>query len=335
MLLFTLLSLALVLSWYKHNSWQFVLILIHSISIIYSIFTTPPPNIFSTFKIPLNTPTDAIRALLHHTSNTSPELEDVLARLTSFESRSNYVRFGHNVLATCTYCRSAIDFATYAFPRVVLSYIAEIAFIGLTTFHRRRIGTVILVIMAFTEGYLLATVTIHVGDDRPVVMWHDILFTIRRALFIILPILIHFIPTPTFRIPFVHNPTDHTGSSLETAALLVNTQRSLSHLLPSLHLLKYAQAATMRVPSLRRRAGRWWEEEARVGSLIRDDDHGAGSVRDVARALDLSFDDASGGREEGKTLLNARMAVRGLLNEGTKTGHSMNTPIFTSLHSPS
>jgi len=82
----------------------------------------------------------------------------------------------------------------------------------------------------------------------------------------------------------------------------------------------------MRIPALRARAGGWWEEEARVGALIRRDGErmgeGAVNVRNIARGLDLSFDEARGGREEGKLLTNAKTAVRELFNDGIKvSGH--------------
>ena len=82
----------------------------------------------------------------------------------------------------------------------------------------------------------------------------------------------------------------------------------------------------MRTPALRAQAGGWWEEEARVGALIRGDGErmgeGSVNVRSIARGLDLSFDEARGGREEGKLLSNAKAAVRELFNDGIKvSGH--------------
>lgn len=109
-----------------------ILLLLHSLLLLR---TDRPPNIFVTLRIPLHTPTDAIRALLLQHSPTpdlSPELDGLLRRLASFDARALYARFGHNVLATCTYCHSFDDFALYALPRPVLSYIREIAFIGVS-----------------------------------------------------------------------------------------------------------------------------------------------------------------------------------------------------------
>jgi len=112
-----------------------ILLLIHSLFALHTLLAKQPPNLFSTLQIPLNTPTDTVRALLLRVSSTpdlDPELGGLLERLASFEARTLYLRFGHNVLATCTYCRSTEDFALYALPRAVLSYIREITFVGVS-----------------------------------------------------------------------------------------------------------------------------------------------------------------------------------------------------------
>lgn len=107
-----------------------VALLIHSLFILYTLILVPPPNLFSALHIPLNTPTDAIRALLLKRSHLTQDLEFLLKRLASFDTRALYPRFGHNVLATCTYCQSFGDFVLYALPRPFLAYLREIAFIG-------------------------------------------------------------------------------------------------------------------------------------------------------------------------------------------------------------
>jgi hypothetical protein len=107
-----------------------LLLLIHSLSTLHTLLLRPPPNLFSALHIPLNTPTDIIRALLIRHSDLTPELEALLKRFASFDTRTFYPRFGHNVLASCTYCQSFDDFALYALPRPLLAYIREAAFIG-------------------------------------------------------------------------------------------------------------------------------------------------------------------------------------------------------------
>jgi hypothetical protein len=106
-----------------------LLLLIHSLHCLHNLLLSPP-NIFSALRIPINTPTDSIRALLLRKYDLDPELESLLKRLASFDTRTLYPRFGHNVVATCAYCQSFDDFALYALPRPLLAYIREMAFIG-------------------------------------------------------------------------------------------------------------------------------------------------------------------------------------------------------------
>jgi len=328
-------SLAIGLPWAyslrrSSLSWSTVvslLLLVHSLAGLHTLLLRPPPNIFRAFQIPLNTPTDAIRSLLLRQSDTpdlNEEFEGLLRRLASFDVRTLYPRFGHNVLATCTYCHSFEDFALYALPRPVMSYIREIAFIGLVTTRRRKAAVTALFSMAVLEFYLLVTVQIKIplrGSNQPVVWWHDVLLTIRHTIFISLPFLVHFLPA--FRIPFLSAP--EPAPNVDTAALLLKTHQTMTHLLPVLHFVKYAHAATMRIPELRERALAWWEEEARVGAWIREDgaeDDGGGSsgttVRGVARGLGISFDEGGESVDEGKLRTSARIMTKVFINDSLK-----------------
>ncbi|GLB39100.1 hypothetical protein LshimejAT787_0602620 [Lyophyllum shimeji] len=205
-----------------------------------------------------------------------------------------------------------------------MSYIREIAFAGLITTRRRKAAVTALCLMAVVEFYLLATLQIKIplrGSNQPVIWWHDSLLTIRHTIFIILPLLVHYLPP--LRIPFLSRPGP--ASPVDTAALLVRTHQTMTHLLPVLHLAKYTHAATMRVPELRGRASAWWEEEARVGAWIRgdgaeNDEEGSSgtTVRGVARGLGVSFDDGGEGKEEGKLRTNAKIMTKVLINDGLK-----------------
>jgi len=134
----TLLAIALTCFPRWPHSILSLLLLIHSLAILHALLLRPPPNLFSAFRIPLNTPTDTIRSLLLRHSDLTPELEVLLKRLASFDTRSFYPRFGHNVLVACTYCQSFDDFALYALPRPLLAYIREIAFIGVRARNSNR-----------------------------------------------------------------------------------------------------------------------------------------------------------------------------------------------------
>lgn len=150
--------------------------------------------------------------------------------------------------------------------------------------------------------------------------WHDILLNVRHIIFIILPLLVHF--APPIRIPFISGPSP--APTVDSTALLMRTHQTMTHLVPALHLIKYAQAAVMRVPELRTRATTWWEEEARVGAWIRDDgaenedgnQGSSSSVRSVARALGTSFDKAGEGIEQGKLRASANIATKVLIKDG-------------------
>jgi len=66
------------------------------------------------------------------------------------------------------------------------------------------------------------------------------------------------------------------------------TMQTLNHLVPTLHLIKYSHATIMRsqntktsestdstntTPSLHSIATKWWAEEAKEGSIVRNDEN--------------------------------------------------------------
>ncbi|PFH47722.1 hypothetical protein AMATHDRAFT_67122 [Amanita thiersii Skay4041] len=186
-----------------HTFVSFVVV-IHTIYILRTLFT-PIPNVFTALNIPINTPTDAIQSTLLSRSPDGelPEhIKYLLARLDPFEMRSLYVRYGHNILLTCTHCQSLQDFSLYALPRPLLSYIREITLVGLLTLdalnraHLRTFGVGVLVAAFVTESYWLATVPIHIPPAstqltlEDTYMWHDRLLAHRTTLFLLLPLLI-------------------------------------------------------------------------------------------------------------------------------------------------
>lgn len=117
------------------------------------------------------------------------------------------------------------------------------------------------------------------------------------------------------------------------------TLKTLGHLVPTLHLLKYSHAAIMRSqpvpttleptdgaatpastaqPSLHARASEWWREESREGSVVRND----ANVRHVLKASGLSLDeevkaeDGSVTQPEGPLLNSAKIAANMLKEQG-------------------
>ncbi|KAF8632146.1 hypothetical protein AX17_004888 [Amanita inopinata Kibby_2008] len=369
-------------------------LLFHTLYLLRTL-SAPPPNVFSALKIPVNTPTNYIRAILtQHTPNGQlpQHTSALLERLDSWDMRSLYIRFGHNVVMTCEHCQTIQDYALYALPRPALSYIREIILVGVSSVfpfvlgashhapssqlltletinrsHLRPVGIGALVAAFVTEAYWLGTVPIVIPPPNTPIpqattMWHDRLLLYRHTLFLILPPLLFLLPTLLshlsrspilypilIRIPFLslllplplpplsslqgsrpHPHLQQTPAQIKTR-LFESSLKTLDHLVPSLHLLKYTQAAAMRSGELRGRMEGWWEREREVGERVRGDEE----VRRVARKQGLAFDegvkpeegevqkekegeDGDGNGEvvrEGLLRTKARLAVNGLFRE--------------------
>lgn len=138
--------------------------------------------------------------------------------------------------------------------------------------------------------------------------------------------------------------------------LTSTTMHTLNHLVPTIHLIKYSHAAIMRsqnngessptkqkkknqeiiflnpisesttasTSSPHSRATQWWAEEAREGSIVRNDEN----VRKIMRSAGWSFDEAvieaegKKNQEEGTLLTNAKKAVEKLKEQGgVKSDH--------------
>lgn len=199
--------------------------------------------------------------------------------------------------------------------------------------------------------------------------WHDTFIQLRHILFLVLPLLVvtlphlglhripilgAFIPAPpqTYLAPPQYQlqgqrsglPPNITLNQMSSMTL-----QTLGHLVPTLHLLKYTNAAVMRSqddhldfsateapsgyvspnrepsptakiePSLLARASQWWAQEAREGSIIRNDEN----VRRVLKNAGLGLDDAIKEGDEiiqpdGQLLASARKAVAVLKEQGAR-----------------
>jgi hypothetical protein len=70
-------------------------LLAHTLYILYCILVSKPENVFETFRLPVNTAADTLRALLIQRSESGSigsHLELLLKRLSSFDMRLLYVR---------------------------------------------------------------------------------------------------------------------------------------------------------------------------------------------------------------------------------------------------
>ncbi|KAL0958017.1 hypothetical protein HGRIS_000192 [Hohenbuehelia grisea] len=296
-----------------------VILLLHTLYILHAILVAPPPNIFTSLDIPLNTSTDQIRRILAKLGGidsqfalapgTFPKpLEALLKRLSSFDTRTLYVRFGQRVLQTCEYCQTYDEYALYALPGPLLAYIQEAALIGLVTIrgtHRERwrtLGVGAVVAAAVLEGWYISTVPIRIprkGEKTGVVMWHDVLFLFRQVLFLLLPVLLHILPASALS---AQNPLTAIPTLLPV----------LESALTRLRFLKFTRGAIMRVPALREKAGQWWEEERTDGDLVLGDER----VRNVAEKEGYGFGPFSEEGEPSKLKASARLAVESFLRGG-------------------
>ncbi|KAI0341338.1 hypothetical protein BDW22DRAFT_1358834 [Trametopsis cervina] len=246
-----------------------LLVLLHSLYIVYVITVRYPPNIFTRLGLPMNTHSDNIRALILQSAGLEPNatlprpLETLLTRLSSFEVRNVYVRYGQSVVQNCEHCRTADEYALFALPGPLMQYIREAAVVGLLTTtesHRsrwRKLGIIAVVAAGLFEGYNIITAQITIPRDgaRPF-MWAEMFWLFRQLFFLLLPIVLHSLPaTP---------PPDPFGKMLKT-----------KHLLGTLHtrniLLQFVSGAISREPSLRESASQWWEKQRTVGQWVRED----------------------------------------------------------------
>ncbi|KAJ7054476.1 hypothetical protein C8F01DRAFT_925893, partial [Mycena amicta] len=257
-------------------------LLLHTLYILYQIIVLPPDNLYRRLKIPLSTPPDSIRSILIQKSDTGDlprPLDTLLKHLESYDVKTYYVRFGHQVVSTCDYCHSFNDFGIFALPGALLSYIWAAIVVGLVTSNNtghERYRTLAVAAIAgsfFVEAYYVATTAIEVPkDDKEVFWWHDSFLLLRQLIFLVVPILVHLLPAKP--ISPLTNPT-------------IGATRLAEQTLLRLQLLRLTRGAIMRVPVLRTRAAEWWEGDARDGQWVREDK----AVQDLARQLGSGFDE--------------------------------------------
>jgi len=254
----------------EFRSYTTSFVVLHTIYIIYVLCFFRPPNLFTRLHIPLSTPSERIRSLILKRANLSDglpdHLEELLTRLSSFDLRTFYIRFGQNVVQECDYCHTFGEYAFYSIAGIVLLYLREAAAVGLLTIrgtHRerwRKYGLGLLIFSAIVEIYWTLTVEIRIsqGNSYNVVMWHDTLWTVRHLLFLFLPLAIHFL-----------FPASHSISPLAAVPM---TNLALQSLMRRIQLLKFTDAASSRVPELRQASAEFWDKHRNEGQWAREDE---------------------------------------------------------------
>ena len=129
--------------------------------------------------------------------------------------------------------------------------------------------------------------------------WHDRLWLARHIFFLVLPPLLHTLPSsPLQSSPLAALP------QLTGLLEMANTR---------IHLLKYVRGASSRASTLRTNSNDWWRKEHLEGLWARED----AGVKEVAEKLGLDY----GGEEKGhdgskeslgKLRANARTGVQAL-----------------------
>ncbi|KAJ3747949.1 hypothetical protein DFH05DRAFT_1458193 [Lentinula detonsa] len=326
-----------------------VLVLCHTLFILYELLLDPPTNLFTALDVPLSYPADSIRSLLlmfsdDPASGLPSGIERVLTRLESATMRLLYVRFGHEAIATCEYCTSWDDFSLYVLPSALWDYLREAMIIGaltltgtrLTQYRSLSIGA--LVAAAMFEAYLTLTAKISIPNEFEsssnvwrrieglyggygVVMWHDALLLARRALFLVFPIVVHFVlkpsPIPLSAITLSNSLPQGDTTRIPPEALALHTLQALT---TKLQLLRLTRGAIPRNPTLRAASESYWMTERQEGDWIRSDEN----VQDMARRLGSGFDEAKGSDTEetkdnlsdGPLLKQAKAAVQNLIDKG-------------------
>ncbi|KAI0646636.1 hypothetical protein C8Q79DRAFT_909467 [Trametes meyenii] len=285
-------------------------VVFHSLSVLYTIILRWPPNIFRRLDIPLTTPSETIRTiLLRHgglpeATPLPKPLDALLTRLSSFEMRTLYVRFGQTVIQDCEYCSTFDEYLIFAAPRIALGYLKAAAVLGLTTIRgsgheRYRTYAVAFLVAAFiVECYWIATTPIGIPrDGRNVFMWHDNLWLLRHLLFLLLPVGVHALP--------------RSAPSPNPAPLLTAARLQLTKTHHQLVSTRFVHAAMQRQPTLRAASSEWWERQRVEGEWARTDEH----VRHAAEKLGKGIQegvDGPAGRLSQKTKETLRQMLEGL-----------------------
>lgn len=296
-------------------------LLVHTLYMVYIIVFARPPNIFSHFGIPLSLPPEKMRLLLIKRAGgdgvvLAKAVEGLLTRLTSFEMRAVFIRFGQALIQDCEYCRTFDEFALHALPRPLLQYARTAALVGLLTANGsyrarwRSWGIWALILAAGTEVYWIATVPIKItakGDE--VVYWHDLCWTLRHLFFLLLPAVIHFAPT--------QKPVS-AASAVRSVPLSLQT---LERALQKTHTMRLMHASVMRNPSLSESALGWWNRGRRVGAGVRADVN----LRRMAERIKMGFGHEGGGelrKEAQETAEGIRKSIIATVQSQSREGET-------------
>ncbi|KIO20979.1 hypothetical protein M407DRAFT_80929 [Tulasnella calospora MUT 4182] len=287
--------------------WGFVL---HELVIAFEVLFNPPTNIFTALKVPVTALGSQLTHLLMEQSGTEflpPHLTNLFSRLQSFDTRTYYIRFGHEAIVTCTHCRTLYDYLLVHCSKVSLEYIRLAGLVTIMTvtgsgkMKWRKWGLAAVIGAFAAEMWTIATVEVRIPrNGLNCEMWHDNIWYLRHLFFFVLPLVLHFLP--------------YSNTSQSPFSLLHPVAIHLDRIHARLSLYSLVHSAAQRNPGLRNNAGEYWktmEKESTLGRESRD-------VKREAERLGLGFEAKENGKPEGrwKVREEARKIVDNMVEVG-------------------
>lgn len=88
----------------------------------------PPFDLFSTPYLPVLAPNDILRSRLYPSASApgspqNPLIDLLLTRLQNLDSRILYLRYGHEALQGCLWCRTPLDYLIFSLPGILSRYL--------------------------------------------------------------------------------------------------------------------------------------------------------------------------------------------------------------------
>ncbi|KAG8997409.1 hypothetical protein FRB94_007686 [Tulasnella sp. JGI-2019a] len=280
-----------------------VCLIIHELWIAWEMYYDRPTNIFTTLNMPITTLVSKLRREILEalgTQDLPSHLEFLLSRLQSFDARTYYVRFGHHVVTTCTWCQSYNDYVLYYIVNVTLEYLRTSMLVTIMTMKgsgKRKWRTWTL---AAVFGFLVAEcwtiimmnmVIPRVGTECE--MWADRYFYLRHATFLIIPAILHFLP--------------YTYLPLSPFRPLGPVGLLLSRINERLALVSVIQASSQRHPVLLQRRSEYWRNQTEEANWARDDE----DVMKEAERLNLGYGVGNSDGDQAIPIGALRGQVRG------------------------